>query len=182
MKINLLPKEERPLKQSSIRPTFIVGLVGLLLLGVVLFGSWQESMKATELAKDVEKAISKEAQLQAEVKEVNLLRQELRDLEAKGEAYGTLFVQNEGSLVSLPRLVDDRFPGLWIAGVHWNSTQVLLSGYTQNMTSISKYLNYLNERSEEVKLSYVQAISGTGFIVFEVEVKGVRDLGSASLN
>lgn len=35
MRINLLPKEARPLKQSQVRWEFLVGILGLLILGVV---------------------------------------------------------------------------------------------------------------------------------------------------
>jgi len=49
MKINLLPKEERPLRQSQVRWEFLVGLLGAVILGTVLVFTFLEVTTANRL-------------------------------------------------------------------------------------------------------------------------------------
>jgi hypothetical protein len=63
---------------------------------------------------------------------------------------------------------------LWIEGITWTDQQVNISGYSKSMTALSRYLNYLNEVSEEASLAIVRPLENTGFVLFTVEVKGVQ--------
>ncbi len=182
MKINLLPKEERPRKQSAVRPEFIVGLLVLLLLGAAGFVTLRENARVDHLTMVYEKALSKEEALQAQVQGVNRLRQELAELEAREKAYQELLAEEHESAVLLPSLLEKPFPSLWIEALVWESSQVEIVGYTKDMTSVSRYLNFLNERSEESTLSFAHPAEQTDFIIFGIEVKGVRDYGQSPLD
>ncbi|HHT69840.1 MAG TPA: hypothetical protein GXZ85_11365 [Firmicutes bacterium] len=182
MKINLLPKEERPLKQSAVRPEFIIVLLGLLLLGAALYGAWQESLRMETLTTSIHTASLREKHLHAEAARVSQIRQELAVLEAREAVYRDLLTQEDESALALAPLVEHSFPNLWIEGLRWDVSKIELGGYTTDMTSVSRYLNYLNERSEEVHLRQSQLIEGTNFIVFRLEVEGVRAHGQSELD
>lgn len=173
MKINLLPKEERPLKQSQVRWEFLVGLVGVLALGTVLVFSWLETAKVQNLAFVYSEVQSREALLQKQVQVVQNLKKELTTLEAKEKGYTGLLVEQDQSVGLLPVLTKHPFPKLWIEALIWEKTKVELIGYTQEMTSLSQYLNYLNELGEQALLQAVYPYEGTDFFVFSIEVKGV---------
>lgn len=182
MRINLLPKEERPLKQSTVRPGFIVGIAVLLLFGVVGFMTMREHERVGQLYAAYDRALANEAGLQRQVQGVSRLRQELAELEVREKAYQELLTEDYVAAALLPTLVERAFPGLWVEALVWDEAQVEISGYTKDMTSVSRYLNYLNERSDQASLSFVQPIESTNFILFGITVEGVRDLGQSQID
>lgn len=180
MKINLLPKEERPLKQSEVRWEFLVGLIAFLALGTVLLFSWLEQGQVASLNQDLNRALAREATLQKQVQTVQALRASVSSLENQKQARLELLSPESQSLRILPQLMAHGIANLWIEGFTWREEQVELSGYTRSMTSLSQYLNYLNELSEEATLVVAQPLDD--FVVFMVEVKGVPRSDSAPLN
>lgn len=180
MKINLLPKEERPLKQSEVRWEFLVGLIAFLALGTVLLFSWLEQGQVASLTQDLNQALVREATLQKQVQTVQALRASVSSLEEQKQARLALLSPESQSLRILPQLMGHGIANLWIEGVTWREEQVELSGYTRSMTSLSQFLNYLNELSEEAILAVAHPLED--FVVFMVEVKGVPRSDSAPLN
>ena len=75
MRINLLPKEDRPLKQSQVRWEFLVMLGGVLVLGAALVFSWVEGARLDTLNMARQEALSRETKLQRQIQELNQLRQ-----------------------------------------------------------------------------------------------------------
>ena len=179
MRINLLPKEERPLKQSEVRWEFLVGLVGILLLGSVVLFSWIETGKLQELKSSYQEAHNREILLNKQAQQVQELRSRLSSLELIEAEYQDLFAEYDGALKALPHLTNHSFPRIWIEGVIWEGETVELLGYTQDMTSLSQYLNYLNEHCEQALLQTLLPQEGSGFYVFTLEIKGVGGDDSA---
>lgn len=173
MKINLLPKEERPLKQSEVRWEFLVGLISILALGAVLLFSWIEMTRLEDATSAHRDALSREASLQRQVAQVQELRRNAADLKEKQQVFEALLPEQDGSLEHLPNLTGHAVPNLWIESLVWRAGRVELVGYTRDVTSLSRYLNYLNELSEESALQTIRAHDESGFSVFQLEVKGV---------
>ncbi len=173
MKINLLPKEERPLKQSEVRWEFLVGLIGILALGAVLLFSWIETAKLEDAVAAHRDALQREAQLQKQVVQVQELRKNLAALENKQGEYHKLLPLADQSLGLLPALTGHALPNLWVEALIWRKGRVELSGYTRDITSLSRYLNFLNEHSQESVLQAIRPHEGSGFSVFSIEAKGV---------
>lgn len=182
MRVNLLPKDQRPLKQSQVRWGFLVGLAGVLLLGATLLFSWIEINRVTSLHTSVLEAQNRDLLLQRQVQGVQTLRKEVADLEATEKSYGGLFAPRSETINLIPKLTAHPFDNLWVEASFWKGDQVELVGYTQNMTSLSQYLNYLNERSEQALLQTVHPYEETGFFVFSIQLKGVAGNDSAQLN
>lgn len=182
MKINLLPKEERPLRQFQVRWEFLVCLIGVLLLGAAIVFSWLEISAANRLSMAYEDALVRESLLQKQVQAVTVLRKELQSLEVKEKAYQDLTVKEGQSLTQIPTLFAHSIPSLWIEAVVWDITKVDLLGYTQDMTSLSSYLNYLNEGGRQAVLSFTHPMEGSDFLVFGIAVKGVGGHGSTPLH
>lgn len=173
MRINLLPKEERPLKQYEVRWEFLVGLIALLLIGTVITFIGIERAKVGPLTAAYDDAVSREAALQRQAQLVTALRKDITNLEEASEVYQSLFVEKDPSLDMLPSLTQTSLTHLWIESLTWSGEVVELRGYTQEMTSLSRYLNYLNEQSEQVTLEAVYPFEETGFYLFSITAKGV---------
>jgi Tfp pilus assembly protein PilN len=182
MKINLLPKEERPLKQSQVRWEFLVGLLGALALGTILVFSLLEISAANRLQVAYDDALVREYLLQGQVQAVTTLREHVNALEARGSSYQELIVEIPESLGILPHLLDHSFRGLWIETVLWDANKVDLTGYTQNSMTLTNYINFLNENHTEVQLTSLDPVEGTGFLVFGIRVEGVGERVSAQLH
>ncbi len=173
MKINLLPKDERPLKQSQVRWEFLVGLIGILALGAVLLFSWIETTKLEDTVAAHRDALQREALLQKQVAQVQELRKGLTTLGNKEGEYRKLLPPDDRSLSQLPALTGHALPNLWVEALIWRQGKVELRGYTKDITSLSRYLNYLNEHSQESVLQAIRPYEGSGFSVFSIEAKGV---------
>ena len=178
MKINLLPKDERPLKQSQVRWEFVVGLLGILLLGVVSMLSMATKLEVASLVKQEEAALAREARLMAEVRLVNEIRKDLQELAEQEELAEGLFVSNATFASAIPALSNHTFPGLWIETVQRTESGVEVLGYTEDMTSLSQYLYFLGERSEEVQIGSISAVGTTGFRLFRLVIRGGQTHGS----
>ena len=181
MKINLLPKEERPLKQSQVRWEFLVGLLGVLALGTMLVFSWLEITTANRLNVAYDDAQVREYLLQGQVQAVTTLREHVSALEARGSSYQQLIVEIPKSLGMLPFMVDHSFKTLWIETAFWDADKVELTGYTQDRMTLTNYINSLNESHEQVLLSSLDEVEGTGFLVFRIRIEGVGERAKAQL-
>ena len=181
MKINLLPKEERPLKQSEVRWEFLVGLLGVLALGTMLVFSWMEVSTANRINIAYDDALVREYLLQGQVHAVTTLREHVNALEARGSSYQQLIVEIPESLHILPSLLNHSFRGLWIETVVWDTSKVELTGYTQDRMTLTNYINFLNENHDKVQLSSLDRVDGTGFLVFRISVEGVGERAKAQL-
>jgi Tfp pilus assembly protein PilN len=187
MKMNLLPKDERPLKQSQVRWGFLVGLVGFLALAAALSLTWLETAKLDALSLAHQDALSREAMLRKQVQSINAIREDIKALESTESVYNELLAVQAGSFAAVPDLVDHPFTDLWIEGLIWKADTISLVGYTRNMASITGLLNYLTERSEHVELKSAQPMQvnpaqDTMFYRFAMDVQGVKASAAAELN
>ena len=174
MKINLLPPEERPLKQSEVRWEFLVALLAILLVGLAVLFAWMEKGQVAALTRDLNEAKIRELSLQRQVQEIQTIRSEIGALEEEEKVKRALLNAENDSLKRLPRVMSHGMAELWIEGITWTDQQVNISGYSKSMTALSRYLNHLNEVSEEASLAIVRPLENTGFVLFTVEVKGVQ--------
>lgn len=173
MKINLLPKEERPLKHSEVRWGFLVGLIAVLLLGSVSFFSWIAADKLKQATIAHQSALSREAALQKQAAQVQVLRKDLAQAAEEHANVAVLLPAPEKSLPLLPALTGHNLSQLWVETVTWQADKVELKGYTRDITHLSRYLNHLNEHSEESSLRSISPYEDSGFSVFSIEAKGV---------
>lgn len=172
MRVNLLPKEERPLRQSQVRWEFLVVVIGTLLLATVVTFSWLEMLTVQDLKNTVQEVQSRELALQKQVITVQNLRKEILNLETIEKGYKALLGGQNASLSNLETLTQQRFPSLWIEALILEDNKVTVQGYTRDMTSLSLYLNWIHEISEKALLQKVSAQGNTGFYLFSIEVWG----------
>lgn len=181
MKINLLPKEERPLRQSQVRWEFLVGLLGAVILGTVLVFTWLDWTTANRLQVAYDDALVREYLLQNQVQQVTTLREHVSALEARGSSYQQLIVDIPESLRALPLVVSHSLPDLWIETARWDSDSIHLAGYTRDRLALTNYINILSESHEEVTLVSSEPAGRTGFFVFEIRIEGVGARAAAQL-
>ncbi|HHY10009.1 MAG TPA: hypothetical protein GX528_05525 [Firmicutes bacterium] len=172
MRINLLPPEERPLKQSAIRWEFIVTLIGALGLVAVVIFAWLGSVRLEELNGLYEKGTAYEEVLYGQVRSVNELKSAISALQEEEEALAGLNGK-ENNFAALPKLLGHSFSRLWIEKVVWGPEVMSLVGYTEQPTSLSRYLNFLNEQAQNVAVTELNTIGATEFRTFKIEIRGV---------
>lgn len=173
MRINLLPKDERPLNQYKVRWEFLVGLLAILLLGMILTLTWLENTTIQTLRADLDIATEREIYLQAQLGKVNELKKELSELEKLDEQIVSLLFGDQTTLASVPFLTKKQNPKLWIEKLTWTDQKIELSGYTQDMLALSEQINYLRERSDLVTVKTLYPYDKTDFYLFTIEVEGV---------
>lgn len=182
MRINLLPREERPLKQTEVRWEFIAGLIAILLfvsvvgvsIGATVYGNRLESIQV--------EALARRAILQRQVQDVNEIQARIRTYEQQESIYKELLSQEGTSFKDFPRVTSHGYSQLWLESILWQPHRALISGYTTQKTNLSQYLNQIFEYSDEVELLTVYEQPGTDFHLFEIEVKGVGNRGSITNN
>ncbi|HPT83380.1 MAG TPA: hypothetical protein PLM25_05775 [Limnochordia bacterium] len=182
MKINLLPKEERPLKHSQVRWEFLVGLLGLVALAAALSFSWLEGVRVESLEAALRDAQVREARLQVQVRDVNALRQEIAALEAQEDLLQGLLGGTGHAAAALGAVGSFSLERLWIEEVAYTPQATTVTGYTRDVTSLSAYLSRLQALGEGAELKQAQPMDSSDFQVFVIEVKGVPRVAAVEQN
>lgn len=182
MRINLLPKEERPLKQTQVRWEFLVGLAGFLTLAVVLIFIWAETARWQSLSVVYQEALAREERLQRQVQSVAALRQTVEGLQAELGVYQTLLADPNPAFAALPVLSRHSFGSLWIERLAAGANGISVAGYTRDVTALSSYLSYLQGYSQDAEVTQVVPLDGTDFQVFAIELKGVQSNAALELD
>jgi len=182
MRINLLPKDERPLKQSQVRWGFLVGLVGFLALAAVLTFSWVENARWQALSAAYNEALAREALLQRQVQSVTALRQQIAALEAEETLYRDLMPEQPSPAAALAVASSQAAGQLWIEKMVWSGAALRINGYTRDVAALSGYLTQLQSWAAEADLRQLTPQEGSDFHMFAIEVKGVPRSAAVELD
>ncbi len=182
MRINLLPREERPLKQTEVRWEFIAGLIATLLFLSVIGVTIGATVYGNRLEAITVEAQARQAILRRQVQDVNAIQARISSYEQQESVYKELLAEEGTSFKDFPRITAHGYSQLWIESILWEPHKAKIFGYTTQKTNLSQYLNQIYEYSDEVELLNVSEESGTDFHLFEIEVKGVGNCGSTTDN
>ena len=91
MRINLLPPDERPLKQSTVRWEFLAAALGLCLLALTVGLYLNEQAKVSQLLFQLEQWTKYEQVLQRQAQAVTELRGEINRLQSQRSSLEKLF-------------------------------------------------------------------------------------------
>lgn len=145
MRINLLPPDERPLKQSTVRWEFLVILFGIVLLIIVSANGVLTKLDVDTQRIELENLQNQHRGLTQQQAELRRL-QELSDgLELQATHYAAI-TDRTSDLVKLDnvaQVMDSVSLEMWLDSVELNSDEIIISGYTQNTAPISQFLSNL---------------------------------------
>jgi Tfp pilus assembly protein PilN len=155
MRINLLPEEERPLKQSSIRWEFMVIFIGLVLLVTINTYAVLQSMTIRALQQEYDNALSYGDMLRNQYQQITTLQNENKDLGKKVEYYERLVNElktavDADALLSITEAVPEQ---LWLEAVILGENGVTIVGYTNESTLVTRYLQMLQLRGFEAAVN-----------------------------
>ena len=128
MRINLLPKEERPLKQSAVRWEFMALLFGLVLLIVINVYGFLLSVTNQTLEQEYLQVISMKTRLSGQQQEISRLQNQIK--ESSEQAFTSIYLI--GALQHFSPngwLCDALAPDeVWLESVAYSGKQILISG------------------------------------------------------
>lgn len=171
MRINLLPKEERPLSPKTLRWQFVVAFLGVVLLAVVTVLGFISQSHLTSLEEQVHTAKHYTKILQGQKRLVDSLQSEIQALKAKQVQLETLITQEEPGIgEALKNIVEQDLAGLWIEDVVYKNQGFSVKGYTFEMWSLSSYLSNLNSSGWHSLVTQLDQDSNTGFVTFVLDI------------
>ncbi|HHU62417.1 MAG TPA: hypothetical protein GXZ55_10770, partial [Natronincola sp.] len=104
MRINLLPREERPLKQTEVRWEFIAGLIATLLFLSVIGVTIGATVYGNRLEAITVEAQARQAILRRQVQDVNAIQARISSHEQQESVYKELLAEEGTSFKDFARI------------------------------------------------------------------------------
>lgn len=162
IKINLLPHREEKRKQQThdfytlLVLASIVGVV--LILGIGVFNS--TSILVQNERNHVIK--TENDKLDAEIKEIATLKDEIDSLKARQQAVEDLQGDRNQPVYLLSELVTQTPEGIYLRSVKQDGQRIVLIGYAQSNERVSEYLKNLSSKSDWLNKPDLIVINSTG--------------------
>jgi Tfp pilus assembly protein PilN len=175
MRINLLPNEERPLKQSAVRWEFMALLFGLVLLIVINVYGFLLSVTNQTLEQEYLQVISMKTRLSGQQQEISRLQNQIKESSEQAGYYAHLLDRCAAAfqpkwLASVIALAPDE---VWLESVAYSGKQILISGYTVDSQLITGYLQKLQQSGYETQLNAMDQHT-LGARLFSFNISAVR--------
>lgn len=162
IKINLLPHREA--KRQAKRQGFYSLLVFSAIIGVV-FVVVIAAYNAAELLVQNQRNATIKAEndkLDAEIKEIATLREEIDSLKARQQAVEDLQGDRNQPVYLLSELVTQTPEGIYLRSVKQDGQRVVLMGYAQSNERVSEYLKNLSSHSDWLNKPDLIVINAVG--------------------
>lgn len=162
IKINLLPHREEKRKQK--KHDFYTLLVLAVILGVVFVIVVAAYNAAEILAQNQRNSMirAENEKLDAEIKEIATLREEIEGLKARQQAVEDLQGDRNQPVYLLSELVTQTPEGIYLRSVKQEGQRVVLMGYAQSNERVSEYLKNLSSHSDWLNKPDLIVINATG--------------------
>lgn len=177
MRINLLPKEERPLSPKTLRWQFVVAFLGIILLLTISVLGFVFQSQLTSVEDQVRSAKQYSQVLQSQKRLVDNLQDEIQVLKNRQSQLEDLIAVPDPSICDgLRILLEQDLSGLWIEDVVYEDQKYGVRGYTFEMWKLSSYLSNISSLGWHPMVSQLSQDSNTGFITFVLDIgKGAVD-------
>ena len=171
MRINLLPPDERPLKQSTVRWEFLAAALGLCLLALTVGLYLNEQAKVSQLLFQLEQWTKYEQVLQRQAQAVTELRGEINRLQSQRSSLEKLLADG-GQVQCVDNVLALVEGEVWAEVVSWDRDRVRLAGYAANMTELTIYVNDLEAAGFKVAVISTNPEGAGSFTTFVLDVEG----------
>lgn len=173
MKINLMPVEHRPLKQSKVRWEFVVISLGLALLIAVLGFGYMQNLRLDALKQQYQNAVSYTNSLREQARAVQELEKEVVKQTDKLTYYSALAQKsNQHGLTEqvLVPIIDCVPDGLWLTEVSIDNQYTEITGYAVDFRTITEFLRNLGEQGFTAKVNSINVASSI-VVDFQIDVQ-----------
>ncbi|HEX6018544.1 MAG TPA: PilN domain-containing protein [Burkholderiaceae bacterium] len=162
--INLLPHREE--KRAARKRAFFVALGVAAVVGVVVVGIWYSLLEQLTSAQQARNAFLKTeiAKLEAQIKDIANLRNEIEALKARQRAVEDLQTNRNIPVYLLDELVKQTPEGIYLTAVKQNGSVVTVAGIAQTNERVSEFLRntqYNSKWLERPELVEIKAVSMT---------------------
>lgn len=163
--INLLPHREE--KRAARKRAFFVALGVAAVVGVFVIGIWYSLLEQLTSAQQARNAFLKTeiAKLEAQIKDIANLRNEIEALKARQRAVEDLQTNRNIPVYLLDELVKQTPEGIYLTAVRQNGSIVTVTGIAQTNERVSEFLRNTQynskwlERPELVEIKAVNMIT-----------------------
>lgn len=147
IRINLLPHREEKRKQRMLAFYRLLALSGVLGLGIVVAvaGVIAAQISSQQQRNDFIKA--ENAKLDAQIKEIETLKQEIDALKARQQAVEDLQSDRNQPVYLMDELVKQVPEGVYLRSFKQDNQRVVVSGYAQSNERVSEMLRNLSTKS-----------------------------------
>ena len=193
IRINLLPHREEKRKQRKAAFMQLLALSAVLGLAIVLgFGAYIATQIADQNQRnDFIKA--ENAKLDAQIKEISTLKQEIEALQARQQAVEDLQSDRNQPVYLMDELVKQVPEGIYLRSFKQEGQRVVLNGYAQSNERVSELLRNLSNNSPWLERPDLIEIRSTNLgqgrdakrvfdFTVNVGIKRPRDKDSESTN
>ena len=162
--INLLPHREE--KRAARKRAFFVALGVAAVVGAVVVGIWYSLLQQLTSAQQARNAFLKQeiAKLEAQIKDIANLRNEIEALKARQRAVEDLQTNRNIPVYLLDELVKQTPEGIYLTGIKQNGGVVTVAGIAQTNERVSEFLRntqYNSKWLERPELVEIKAVSVT---------------------
>jgi len=162
--INLLPHREE--KRAARKRAFFVALGVAAVVGVVVVGIWYSLLEQLTSTQQSRNAFLKTeiAKLEAQIKDIANLRNEIEALKARQRAVEDLQTNRNIPVYLLDELVKQTPEGIYLTAVKQNGSVVTVTGIAQTNERVSEFLRntqYNSKWLERPELVEIKAVNMT---------------------
>ncbi len=174
MKLNLLPKSERPAPKRGIRPGFVFVALGILILGGTGGATVLKTMERDAMEREVLSARQYRISLQAQRQVVDELEAAIRQIDQHYEDWQGLQVQAAEGVHGrrLEAIIGQVTGSLWLENTETYGATTYLNGYTRDVALVSRYLYALEAAGFTVMLDSLTSQRPIGLYTFRIRVEG----------
>ena len=175
MRINLLPVNERPLKQSSIRWDFLVVFFGVVLLLAVNLFAYFQSIRIEALQQDYENLLSYKSLLLEQQRQIVQIQNANQELRTRIDYYEQILANSKLVLPSeeLALVIASVPEQVWLETVELSSTNIAVSGYAVESPSITMFLQNLIHHGYDAEVDKIEQ-SSIGGRLFSFTINAQR--------
>lgn len=148
IRINLLPHREERRKQRKIAFMRLLAISAALGLAMVLAGAGVIAAQIAEQTRRNDFIKAENARLDAQIKEISTLKQEIEALQARQKAVEDLQSDRNQPVYLMDELVKQVPEGIYLRSFKQNGQRVIINGHAQSNERVSELLRNLGNRSQ----------------------------------
>lgn len=148
IRINLLPHREERRKQRKIAFMRLLAISAALGLAMVLAGAGVIAAQIAEQTRRNDFIKAENARLEAQIKEISTLKQEIEALQARQKAVEDLQSDRNQPVYLMDELVKQVPEGIYLRSFKQNGQRVIINGHAQSNERVSELLRNLSNHSQ----------------------------------
>lgn len=171
MRINLLPVEERPLKQSAVRWDFIAMFLGIILLIVVNALAYLQSVQIDALQHEYAQLMSYQNMLIDQQRQIAQVQARNQELKARLDHYRLITDGHDPAQKELAAVISSVPEQVWLEAVQVAGMEIVILGYTAESPLITRYIQNLELYGYSAEVGSIEPALGGRLFSFAIKAQ-----------